>query len=136
MQGRTQNFPAFLVTQYELFHYFELCKKTKKNAALMKARGVGCSEINASFMANLYSTRRNSLGLIAAYDKRKLDPTLEKIWQELSFLNDHTQGGFFKLRQNIDRQDSKRASHYKIVNSQKIETGFMSQLTGIIADNP
>ena len=28
------------------------------------------------------------------------------------------------------------ASHYKIVNGQKVETGWMSQITGIVADKP
>lgn len=136
MAGRTMNFPKFIVAQYEYFHYLEMCKRVKKNACLMKARSLGFSEMNASLAANLYSTRRNSLCIVASYDKKKLDPTLEKIWKELSFLNDQTQGGFFKLRQVVDKADEKRASHFKIVNSQKIEEGFLSSIIGIICDDP
>lgn len=39
--GRIRTFPSFFVEQYKWFHYLELCKVTRKNAALMKARGVG-----------------------------------------------------------------------------------------------
>lgn len=40
-EGRMMDFPSFYVCQYEWFHYLELCKRTRKNAVLMKARGVG-----------------------------------------------------------------------------------------------
>ena len=40
-QGRSLDFPSFYVAQYEWFHYLELCKISRKNAVLMKARGVG-----------------------------------------------------------------------------------------------
>ena len=135
-EGRFMDFPSFLVPQYEYLHYLELCKRTRKNAALMKARALGFSEMNASLAACQYSVRKNSMAIIAASDSRKLTPTLEKIWGELSFLNDSTEGGFFKLSQVLNKQDSKRASHYKVINGQKIEAGFMSQITGIVADNP
>lgn len=51
-------------------------------------------------------------------------------------LNDYTDGGFFKLRQVLDKQDVKKSSVYKIINGQKVETGFMSQIKGIVADSP
>lgn len=40
-EGRLYDFPRFFVAQYEFFHYLEMCKRLKKNAALFKARGVG-----------------------------------------------------------------------------------------------
>lgn len=40
-EGRMYDFPKFFVAQYEFFHYLELCKRLRKNAVLMKARGVG-----------------------------------------------------------------------------------------------
>lgn len=40
-QGRIYDFPKFFVAQYEFFHYLEMCKRLRKNAVLMKARGVG-----------------------------------------------------------------------------------------------
>lgn len=134
--GRSMGFPNFLVAQYEYLHYIELCKQLRQNAALMKARGLGFSEMNASIAANLYSTTRGSMTIITANQSGKLTPTLRKLWAELSFLNDRTDGGFFKLRQVVDKTDNKRASHYKIINGQKTEEGWMSEIRGITADSP
>lgn len=39
--GRSEIFPKFLVFQYEFFHYFEICRREKKDVCLMKARGIG-----------------------------------------------------------------------------------------------
>lgn len=41
--GRTVDFPDFYVAQYQWFHYLEMCKRLRKNAALMKARGLNSS---------------------------------------------------------------------------------------------
>ena len=38
-QGRTMNFPAFSVAQYEYLHYVDLCRYAGKHSCLMKARG-------------------------------------------------------------------------------------------------
>lgn len=35
-----KDFPNFIVAQYEYLHYLELCKRLRKNAALMKARAL------------------------------------------------------------------------------------------------
>ena len=83
----------------------------------------------------MYSTFRGSNTLMTAASKNYVDKTLEKIWGELSFLNDNTEGGFFKLRQVSDTAYKKRASYYKIVQGQKIEDGWKSQIEGIVADD-
>ena len=36
----------------------------------------------------------------------------------------------------LDKNDQKRASYYKYVNGQKVESGWMSQINGIVADTP
>lgn len=58
------------------------------------------------------------------------------MWEELSFLNYDTDGGFFKLRQVTDKANHKKASRYEIINGQKVEVGYGSQLIGIVADSP
>lgn len=136
MSAVDKDFPDFIVAQYEYLHYLEICKRLRKNAALMKARALGFSEMNASITANFYSTSRNSTGIIVAAEEKKLTPTLSKLWEELSFLNYSTDGGFFKLRQVHDKAYYKKASRYEILNGQKVEVGFGSQLIGIIADTP
>ena len=135
-EGRQYDFPKFFVIQYEWFHYLEMAKKLRLNAALMKARGCGFSEMDAALSANMYNCRRNSVTVIAASLDNYVSKTLEKVWKALSFLNDYTDGGFFKLRQIADTAYHKKASYYKMINGQKVETGWMSQITGIVADKP
>lgn len=134
--GRQYAFPTFYVGQYEWFHYVELAKRLRLNAFLMKSREVGYSEIDAAIIVNSYNCIRNSINLITAHDQDKLEKTFEKVTRAMSFINDYTDGGFFKLRQVIDQALKKRASVYKIINGQKIETGWMSQIQGIVADKP
>lgn len=135
-EGRMMDFPSFYVCQYEWFHYLELCKRTRKNAVLMKARGVGFSEMDASLATNTYNCRRNSNTVVAANLSTYVETTLAKAWNALSFLNDYTDGGFFKLRQVVDKADIKRASAYRMISGQKVESGWMSQIKGIVADSP
>lgn len=40
MEGRIYDFPDFLAIQYEYLHYVEMCKRLRKNVAMMKSRGV------------------------------------------------------------------------------------------------
>lgn len=134
--GRLYDFPRFFVKQYEYFHYVELCKRLRKNAIGLKARGVGFSEIGAAIAVNTYNCRRNSIIVIAAQLENYLTKTLSKCWKQLDFLNDYTDGGFFKLRQVEDTALSKKASVYKVINGQKVEAGWMSEITGINADKP
>lgn len=39
-----------------------------------------------------------------------------------------------KLRQVVNTSTKKRSTYYKVVNGQKIETGFGSQIEGIVVD--
>ena len=134
--SRLYDFPKFFVGQYEFFHYVELCRRLRMNAVLMKARGIGYSEINAAILANAYNSYRNSVNVLSAQLENYLNKTLDKVWNALAFLNNYTDGGFFKLRQVSDTYTKKRASVYKIINGQRIETGWMSQIEGILADKP
>lgn len=132
--SRLAIFPNFYSYQYEFFHYFELCRHLKKNCGLMKSRGIGFSEINAALLANTYSCFRESNSLLTAYNSNYVEVSLQKVWNELSFLNDETDGGFFKLRQVSDTALKKKASVYKMLNGQKVEDGWMAQIEGIVAE--
>lgn len=134
--ARTRDFPNFFVAQYEYFHYIEMCKVTKQHAILMKARGVGFSEMDAATATNNYNARRTSKTVVTANSESHLENTLEKIWNAIDFINVNTGGGFLKLSQVVDNQWSRRASHYQITEGQKAEVGWKSEITGIIADNP
>ena len=132
--SRTVIFPKFFVYQYEFFHYFELCRTVRRNAAVMKNRGCGASEMNASIFDCFFNCFRNSICLLTAFDGNYVTKTLDKIWNGITFTDDNTDGGMLKLRQVINTNTKKRSTYYKVVNGQKIETGFGSQIEGIIVD--
>lgn len=134
--SRMYDFPRFFVCQYEWFHYLELCKRLLKNAALMKSRGVGFSEASAAISANIYNSQEKSVTVIAATQDVYVSKTLDKVWKALDFLNDKTDTGFLKLRQVKDTEYLKKSNHYKMVNGQKVEEGWGSQIQGIVADKP
>lgn len=133
--GRAAIFPRFLVFQYEFFHYFEICRILKKDVCLMKARGIGFSEINAAICACIYNVFRDSRCMITASSKNYVDKSLDKAWNALTYANDCTQGGMFKLRQVHDTQYYKKASWYENQNGQNVEVGWKSSIEGIVADN-
>lgn len=133
--SRQDIFPEFYSAQYEFFHYFELCKVLKKDCGLFKARGVGFSEINAAICNQIYNCFPNSVCMLTANAQNYIDKSLDKVWGGMTFANDNTDGGFFKLRQVLDKQMAKKASFYKIVNGQKVEDGWGSLIEAIVADN-
>lgn len=134
--GRDTVFPKFLVFQYEFFHYFEICRRQKKDCCLMKARGIGFSEINASICACIYNCFRNSKCLITTYSSNYLNKSLDKAWAALNFGNEQTEGGLAKLRQVKDTYTLKRASTLtKDSSGRPAETGWKSQIEGIVADS-
>lgn len=133
--SRQDIFPEFYTAQYEFFHYFELCKVLKKDCILFKSRGVGFSEINAAICNQIYNCFPNSVCMLTANAQNYIDKSLDKVWGGMTFANDNTDGGFFKLRQVLDKQMAKKASYYKMVNGQKVEDGWMSLIEAIVADN-
>lgn len=134
--GRKTGFPEFFVSQYQFFHYVDLAKRLHKHIALMKARGIGFSEISASMAANQYTTVKESVTMIACYDKGKLERTLSKTWDALKFLDTHTDGGMFKLRQLSDTAMVKKSGHYNMSRGNKVPAGWQSMIEGVVADDP
>ena len=133
--GRAAIFPRFLVFQYEFFHYFEICRILKKDCCLMKARGIGFSEINASICACIYNCFSESRCMISTQAKNYLDKSLDKVWGALDFANEHTDGGLAKLTQGKNTQYLKRASVKTTdQNGIETETGWMSEIEGVVAD--
>lgn len=82
-KGRTLNFPTFLVFQYEYFHYVEICEILGKDVGLLKARGIGFSEIGACLCARPYVTTPNYRVVASAFSDRHLKPLLSKVWAQL-----------------------------------------------------
>ncbi len=134
--GRQEIFPNFLEGQYEWFHYLKLARKLRMNACMMKARGAGYSEIEASIISNSYNVIKGSINVCAAFAQTQLDKLLEKVWANINWLYYNTDGGMAHLSQAKNSNYLRRASHYEIRDGQKIEVGWGSQIQGIITDKP
>lgn len=132
-KGRVEGFPIFLNKQYEYFHYMELCKRLGKDFCALKSRGVGASEIACSLGARMYTTTKNSRSVYTASTEVLLQPTLEKCWLQLDFLNGETQGGFKHLRMKKDTDKMKKASK---VDKDGQEYGHNAIIEGVISDTP
>ena len=134
--GRQEIFPNFLEGQYEWFHYLKLARKLRMNACMMKARGAGYSEIEASIISNSYNVIKGSINVCTAFAQTQLDKLLEKVWANINWLYYTTDGGMAHLSQAKNSNYLRRASHYEIRDGQKIEVGWGSQIQGIITDKP
>jgi hypothetical protein len=69
----------FLVFQYEYFHYVEMCEILGKDVGLLKARGIGFSEMGSCLCVRPFVTTRNSRTVASAYSERHLSPLLTKM---------------------------------------------------------
>ena len=134
--GRQEIFPNFLEGQYEWFHYLKLARKLRMNACMMKARGAGYSEIEASIISNSYNVIKGSINVCTDFAQTQLDKLLEKVWANINWLYYNTDGGMAHLSQAKNSNYLRRASHYEIRDGQKIEVGWGSQIQGIITDKP
>lgn len=131
--GRKLAFPMFLVFQYEYFHYVEMCEILKKDVGLLKARALGFSEIAASLCVRPFITTPNFRTIASAFAEKYLKPLLSKVWPQLDWLNEETEGAFRRVRMVKNTDMHKRASKKKKDGS---EEGHMAEIEGIVADTP
>lgn len=131
--GRSVSFPTFYVFQYEYFHYLELCELLKYDVGLVKARGLGFSEIGACLCIRPYTTTPNYRVLASAPSKRHLDPLISKMWAQMNFLNSETETAFKRVRMVINTNTYRRASKK---DKKGEESGHMSEIECVIADTP
>ena len=130
--GRNESFPGFLAKQYEFFHYVEMCETLGKDVCMLKARGLGASEMLASLAVRPYTTNKGYQVMLTCAAEAKLNPLRVKCWKQLDWLNLNTNGGMRHARLVVNNNETKRAS-LKTVDG--IEYGFGSQITTIVAEN-
>lgn len=129
--GRNEKFPTFLAKQYEFFHYVEMAERLHKDVAILKARGIGLSEIVACLAVRPYITNRGYRSLLTCAAEGKLTPLKTKCWKQLNWLDMNTNRGMRHLRQKVNNADTKRASQ---VTPDGVEYGWMSEIDSVIAD--
>lgn len=129
--GRQESFPSFLAKQYEFFHYCEMAERLHKDVCLLKARGLGASEMVASLSVRPYTTNPGYNVILTCSSDGFLRPLKNKCWMQLDWLNANTQGGMRHVRQVINNNDLKRASK---ITKDGVEFGWKSQINSIVAD--
>lgn len=123
----------FLTFQYEYFHYVEMCELLGKDVGLLKARALGFSEMAASLCVRPFITTKNYRVLASAPSEKHLKPLLSKIWPQLDWLNDNTEGAFRRVRMVKNTDTHKRAS---VKSRDGQESGHMAEIEGVVADTP
>ena len=134
-EGLNRGFPVFFESHYRFFHYLQMARILHRHAALMKARSIGFSEINASLSARLYTINRQSRVMVTCFKDDFLATTFDKFDNALTFLNNNTQGGMFKPRL-VDKALHKKSGFQKKVNGQFEDQGFKSEVIGINGSKP
>lgn len=134
-EGLRRGFPIFFESHYRFFHYLQMARTLHKHAALMKARSIGFSEINASLATRLYHIVRNSRTMITCFNDNFLKGTFSKVDSAMTFLNSHTQGGMFQPRLT-DKELEKKSGYQEKVNGQFEDFGFKSTVIGINGNKP
>lgn len=133
-EGTNEGFPVFFASQYMFFHYLQMCKVLHKNAALMKARSIGFSEINASLAARLYTTIKRSRTMITCFKDTYLNGTFSKLDHALTFINTNADG-FFKPRLT-DKALEKKSGYQVKIDGQFTDFGWRSVVIGINGSKP
>ena len=133
-EGTNESFPVFFASQYMFFHYLQMCRVLHKNSALMKARSIGFSEINASLAARLYTTIKRSRTMITCFKDTYLNGTFSKLDHALTFINTNADG-FFKPRLT-DKALEKKSGYQVKIDGQFTDFGWRSVVIGINGSKP
>ena len=133
-EGTNESFPVFFASQYMFFHYLQMCRVLHKNAALMKARSIGFSEINASLAARLYTIVKRSRTMITCFKDTYLNGTFSKLDHALTFINTNADG-FFKPRLT-DKVLEKKSGYQVKIDGQFTDFGWRSVVIGINGSKP
>lgn len=102
-----------------------------------KSRRKGYSYKDGAIASNVYNTERDAQVIIGAFEKKFLYPkgTMGMAADYLNFLNEHT--GWYKSRDEVDKQDHKRSSYMTNTNGRKIIGGYKSEIFALsFKDNP
>ena len=133
--NQSYGFPEFLVFQYEYFHYLEMCEKLKKDTSVLKSRGIGFSEMASSFITRPYTTIPNFRSVVSTFSEKHLKPTLDKIWIQMDWLNENTEGAFKRVRMVANSKTHKRASK-KDKDGGEAPDSHKSEVEGLVCDEP
>lgn len=133
--GQTKMFPSFRTYQYEFFHYYELCRVYGWNCAMLKNRSCGFSVIVSSIIASTFICYSHSVSIITANLAQYVLKTMSKVSEVLNYQNAQSESAFSRPMQAKNTALEKRASYYTKIDGQFVETGPMSIIEGLVADD-
>jgi len=133
---RITAFPRFWPIHYFFCNDYEIAVKHGLNMSVLKPRGTGFSELLASFGAQEYTfqTEDPVFYFVAVERYLNKDGVLTKAWNQLDFLNQHTERAFKHVRQVKNQDLYKRASYISPENGSEIKTG--GEIQGAVVDHP
>lgn len=137
-KGSNLGIAEFMAIQYQYFHYIEMCKILKLDACLVKARGVGASEMAAGIIVNGYTIIKNYKIMVTAYLESYLTGEgilTNKVWPNLDHLNQNTDLFLSHVRMKIDQDLHKRASKTNKQN-EELSDSWYSEIFGKTIDKP
>ena len=132
---KVTDFPRFWAIHWHFFMAIQEAEQNGKHLCLLKPRGTGFSELFSSMGARDYTLRKKKKSFYFASHKDYLtgDGILQKVWDNLEYLNQQTERGMKRLRQKKTADFHKRASE---VTSSGDEVWKGGEIFGRIVDNP
>lgn len=107
-----------------------------KHLIIGKARRKGFSYKNGAIATRQYTTERDSLSIICAFEKKYLYPkgTMTMATGYSNFINEHTD---FGKRRLIDKTDHIKSGFKRNIDGIEVEKGFKSEILALtFKDNP
>ena len=132
---KSTDFPRFWAIHWHWFMAVQEAEENGKHICLLKPRGTGFSELFSSMGARDYTLRKRKKSFYFASHKDYLlgEGIVQKVWDNLEYLNQHTERGFKRLRQKKDTDYHKRASE---VTRKGDEVWKGGEIFARILDNP
>lgn len=133
---RVTSFPKFWGIHYFYMMDWYTAMEHGKNMIVLKPRDTGFSELLSSNGVHEYTFQiENPVFYFVAVERfLNKDGVLSKAWDQLNFLNTHTERAFKHLRQKKDQDLFKKASYIDPETGDEVLTG--GQIQGAVVDNP
>ena len=132
---KSTSFPRFWAIHWHFFMAIKEAEDNGKHLTLLKPRGTGFSELFSSMGARDYTLQRRKKSFYFAAHKDFLlgEGIVQKVWDNLEYLNQNTERGFKRLRQKKDTDFHRRASE---VTRKGDEVWKGGEVFARIIDNP
>lgn len=89
----------------------------------------------SSFITRPYTTIPNFRSVVSTFSEKHLKPTLDKIWLQMDWLNENTEGALKRVRMVINTKTQKRASK-KDKDGGEAPDSHRSEVEGLVCDEP